>query len=367
VLTYNLHASDSERQSSGLEDLHFLDVPISERVRSAPGQLGIYLRYLAWQRAAYRRARELLRDHRFDVVHHLTWGSLVWGSPLWRLDLPFVFGPAGGGQVTPRGYGRYFGTQRLRESGRSWVIRRILPMNPLTRRTLKGAHMVFAQNSDTLRIVERLASRSYLSTGAAIPPEYMDGVEARMPKPGEVLRIVWVARLYPRKGLRLALEALSSIRDVSWHLTIVGDGPLGPLLPGWINELQIQDQVRWTGQIGWQDVRAEYQKAHVFLFTSLRETLGVQLYEALGSGLPVIALNLHGARDMLPEDAAVKVDVGTPSETLRGLSAAIRALAVNPKRVHAMSQAALRFAAQNGWEAQVQSAYGLIEESLQMG
>ena len=62
----------------------------------------------------------------FDIVHHVTWGSLHIGSQLWRLGKPFVFGPVGGGQVAPRGFSRYLRGGRTVEFIRSFVLVRYL-------------------------------------------------------------------------------------------------------------------------------------------------------------------------------------------------------------------------------------------------
>jgi glycosyltransferase involved in cell wall biosynthesis len=348
------------------ESLHFIDVPISQRIRAVRGQPGIYLRYLAWQRAAYRVAEKLDARHHFDVVHHVSWGSLAWGSPLWRLGPPFILGPVGGGQVAPKGYRRYLGDRWPREVLRTFVVRWILPINPLTRRTVKGAHMVLVANKETLRLVQRLgAQRAHLAADTGIPPGYVETAEGRELSAGETLRIVWVGRLFEIKGLRLALEALSSVTDASWHLTVVGGGRLEAELPGWLKELGLEDRVDLLGQVDWGEVAAAYRVAHIMLFSSLRDSMGAQLFEAMGSGLPVVTLNHHGGRDMLPEEAATKVPVGTPRQTASDIAAAIREIAAHPEVVREMSGAALAFAAENTWEIKVQRTYELIERSLE--
>jgi glycosyltransferase involved in cell wall biosynthesis len=366
VLTRDEGNSDLRLQRADeLDNLRFIQVPIPKKVQPISGLRGLYIRYLAWQRAAYREATQLLSEYPFDIVHHVTWGSLVLGSPLWRLGLPFVFGPVGGGQLTPRGYQRYFGGYWWRELARNGAVRRIVPISPLSRRPVRGAHLVLCINTDTLRLVERMgARRSHLIIDAAVPPSYEGGCEPRSLRTGETLRIVWVGRLLRRKGLLLALQALSRIREIPWHLTIVGDGSLGARVPGWLKEFQIEDRVNWLGQISWGEVKREYQKAHVMLFTSLRDSAGNQLYEASACGLPAIVLNHHGARDMLPDSAAIKADVGNPNETISNLSAAIRDLAANPTRVQEMSRAAVEFSATNTWERKVRETYDLIDKSL---
>src|SRR4051812_43634499 len=46
-------------------------------------------------------ARELHQQVRFDVAHHLTLTSWRVPSPLWKLGVPFVFGPVGGNERLP--------------------------------------------------------------------------------------------------------------------------------------------------------------------------------------------------------------------------------------------------------------------------
>jgi glycosyltransferase involved in cell wall biosynthesis len=304
-------------------------------------------------------------EHPVDIAHHVTWGSLVLGSPMWRLGVPFVFGPIGGGQVTPKGYQRYFGHYWAREVLRKWTVQRIVPVSPLSRRPVQEAALVLCTNSDTLELVDRMGARkSHLVIDTALPPTYEGGANPRILGTGETLKIVWVGRLLRRKALPLALETLSHIRDIPWHLTIVGGGRWGPRIPGWLRDFQIKDQVNWLGQISWDEVKKEYEKAHLMLFTSLRESSGAQLYEAMGTGLPIVTLNHHGARDMLPDDAAIKVQIGHPAETLRNLASAIRSLAANPAILQGMSVAAINFSATNTWQNKVRQTYELIEESL---
>ena len=63
--------------------------------------------YGRWQDAALRLVEA--QAQQYDVVHHVTYGGLHLGSPLWRLPIPLVYGPIGGGQTAPASYWRYFG------------------------------------------------------------------------------------------------------------------------------------------------------------------------------------------------------------------------------------------------------------------
>ena len=62
---------------------------------------GSAARYLLWQWDASEAALRLDVTRDFDVVHHVSYGSLLGGSFMWRLGKPLVFGPSGGGQTAP--------------------------------------------------------------------------------------------------------------------------------------------------------------------------------------------------------------------------------------------------------------------------
>src|ERR1700753_1039632 len=59
---------------------------------------GIHLHYWLWLSAAKRAVRKL-RD-KVDFAHHITYGSLQFGSPIYGLPCSFIFGPVGRGRVT---------------------------------------------------------------------------------------------------------------------------------------------------------------------------------------------------------------------------------------------------------------------------
>src|SRR5688500_8555175 len=58
-------------------NLHIIYVSVPDWVNYAfRYQPGVYLHYLVWQQQAYRKAKELSASIDFDVVHHITLGSL---------------------------------------------------------------------------------------------------------------------------------------------------------------------------------------------------------------------------------------------------------------------------------------------------
>src|SRR5215472_10648615 len=79
---------------------HYYDLPRWMRAWKRRAG-GIYLYYLFWQAGAYRMARRLHARERFERVHHVTFASYRQPSFMGGLDIPFTFGPVGGGETMP--------------------------------------------------------------------------------------------------------------------------------------------------------------------------------------------------------------------------------------------------------------------------
>lgn len=81
-------------------------------------------------------------------------------------------------------------------------------------------------------------------------------------------------------------------------LVLVGDGSLRARLQARARELGIEGAVRWAGSV--TDVASELAKLDVFAFsTTPSEGMGIAVVEALAAGLPVVASDIGGVREVL--------------------------------------------------------------------
>lgn len=74
-------------------------------------------------------------------------------------------------------------------------------------------------------------------------------------------------------------------------LTLVGDGPDHESLLALSRSLGLEDRVFFEGEKSLMEVQAYYRHADIFTYTSLSETYGQVVSEALWCGLPVVAMN----------------------------------------------------------------------------
>ena len=99
--------------------------------------------------------------------------------------------------------------------------------------------------------------------------------------------ILTVCRLASEKNIHFLLEALTRV-DASFHLLIVGDGPLRVNLQEYAEQLDLGDKVTFLGFR--DDVNLLYRIADVFVLPSKYEGFGHVYLEALASGIPCIGL-----------------------------------------------------------------------------
>lgn len=107
-------------------------------------------------------------------------------------------------------------------------------------------------------------------------------------------RLLSVCRHSREKSLERLLHIFARAvapEDPLATLTLVGDGPDHDALVELSQKLGIFDRVFFEGERPLRDVQNYYKHADLFVYTSLSETYGQVISEALWCGLPVVAMN----------------------------------------------------------------------------
>jgi glycosyltransferase involved in cell wall biosynthesis len=114
-------------------------------------------------------------------------------------------------------------------------------------------------------------------------------------------RFLTVALLTPKKAANILLDAfhMAYKGNHGVNLRIVGDGEeLGRLKEQTVR-LGINHQVEFLGQMAQDQVRREIDNSDAFVLSSLHETFGVVVVEALSMGKPVIATRCGGPESIV--------------------------------------------------------------------
>ena len=99
--------------------------------------------------------------------------------------------------------------------------------------------------------------------------------------------------------LRAAQKAMEKHHDL--RMVIIGDGTDKSELENLAQELGIAERVTFTGQMPFDEVILHLKAADMFGFASVTETQGLVTMEAMAAGLPVVAVDASGTRDILDD------------------------------------------------------------------
>lgn len=104
------------------------------------------------------------------------------------------------------------------------------------------------------------------------------------------------ARLEPGKGHKPLITVLKELPD-DYHLVLAGDGSLKQQLRTHAISLSLEGRVHFLGNV--QDMQVFYSAINVFCLFSEREGLPLSILEAMACGLPIVASDVGGIREVL--------------------------------------------------------------------
>jgi phosphatidyl-myo-inositol alpha-mannosyltransferase len=126
---------------------------------------------------------------------------------------------------------------------------------------------------------------------------FASALPARDLPPGR--RLLFVGRLEPRKGLPFAMRAFAqlSTRYPDLSLIVIGDGPernaVAQLSPS------LRARVHMLGKVSYEALPTYHRAADIFISPATgAESFGIVLVEAMAAGLPIVASDIPGYREV---------------------------------------------------------------------
>lgn len=182
-------------------------------------------------------------------------------------------------------------------------------------------------SADVARKIDRVPERKLRVIHNGIAVERLP--VATVGRAGRPPRAVHVARLNRIKDQPTLLRAVRQVLDLipDFRLDIVGDGPMNQIVRDLAVQLGIAHAVDFIGMQ--DDIRPWLADADLFVLSSLSEGVSITLLEAMGAGLPVVATDVGGNREvMLPGETGLLVPPGDPG----ALAASMIELLQDPAR-----------------------------------
>jgi len=309
---------------------------------------GLGLHYLLWRHAAVAAARRLIATESIDIVHHVSWSSVSGPPLLWRIGKPSVWGPIGGGQVLPWRFLGSVGRDAVPELFRNLRVC-VMPLTRGLRRAVARTDLLLVANAETAELLRRAGAGDVrLLPDVGVEPALLDQSHLRRAEKPKLI-VLWAGRLVRWKGLMIFLRVAKAVRTQDVRFLVAGSGR-DQWAQRYAQRLGLGDRLVFLGGLSWQEMQQHFVEADLFVFTSLRDTLGTVNFEAMAKGCPVMCLDHHGVGSHLPDAVAVKVPVTALQAVVQAMASHIDALASDRARLRGMSQAAYRFATTQRWD-----------------
>lgn len=115
--------------------------------------------------------------------------------------------------------------------------------------------------------------------------------------------VLVVGRLYEEhKRISVIINAFCKANVEDWQLVIVGEGPDKSEYEQLVSSLNAEKKVLMTGFVDSEEKNILYKKAKVLVSASINEGLPYTYLEAMASGIPIIAIENDGAKELITDE-----------------------------------------------------------------
>lgn len=291
-----------------------------------------YWGYKKWQLAAYKKTRELHQNTPFDIAHNLTQITFREPGYLWKLGIPFVWGPTGGLESVPLKFAKSRGIKVLaKEVFRKLINNFSFKFNNRIRKAIKASSLVYSFSSYDRKVFLKAGAGKVelmLDAGSKSEENRAQSTEHRAQNAkGQRFKVIWVGQLIERKALDILIKAIEGSIELreKCEITIVGEGSLMTKYKQLFNSSTLQ-LFNFKGSVPRAEVFKLMKESDVLVHTSYREATSNVIPEALSVGLPVICHDISGMSIAIDESCGIKVPLVSSEESIKEFRRAIENL-----------------------------------------
>lgn len=356
-----------KQENAAYSNLHFYyyDLPYLFLWAKRHG-FSVNLYYIIWQIGVFKLAKGLNKKYQFDLVHHITFGVFRDISFLYKLKVPFVFGPVGGGEYAPDQLTKNFTKkEQIKEKIRK-TANQLAFINPYTKQMMKHALLIFTKTPDTRNLFpQKIQTKIYTKLEIGICD--IHETEVRKDQIGNFL---YVGRFIYWKGISIVLEAFKQYtekHDNYAKLTLIGQGENIKFIEKYVTTNNLNSNIEIISWINQEDLKKHYQSARALIYPSLHDSSGNVVLESLSFGLPVICLDCGGPACILGYDLnelIVKTKNKTKEEIVYNITHLMYKLTTSKNFYDQMKNKAIIRAKELSWTNTVDSAYNIIFQEL---
>lgn len=239
---------------------------------------------------ALKQLIKLMRNIKFSLVHcHTPMGGVLGRIAAFKTNTkPVIY--------TAHGFHFYSGAPMM-----NWLF-----FYPVERWLAKWTDCLITINQEDYKRAKTFPVRGKVEyiPGVGIDLEKYQNIQVdrkvlrkELGIPEEAFLLISVGELNKNKNHRAIVEAMHQIQDKNIYCILCGKGTEKDRLEKIIKRYKLDIQVKILGFR--QDIAQLLSASDCFVFSSKREGLSVALMEAMATGVPIIASNVRGNRDLV--------------------------------------------------------------------
>tara|TARA_B110000093_G_scaffold181478_1_gene225664 strand:- start:85 stop:1326 length:1242 start_codon:yes stop_codon:yes gene_type:complete len=367
VLTRKNNREVIESNENTPFNLNFIYYDLPSSLMWLKKVFGVQLYYFLWQIGACFFVKKQSKYLQLDFIHHITFVAIRKYSFLSLLDVPFYYGPLGGGESCPN---YLLKNESVKNKTKEFVrnsLNRLLRVNRLSNTMFSRARKIFATTEQSAYYINR-KFKNKISIFPAI------GISVDSPKnrihneSNSPIRLLYVGHFIYWKGVQICLDALQLIdeKGVDFKLTLVGKGDEEEILKNKIKNKKLEAHVEWINWIPQNELTEVYTQNDLFLFPSLHDSGGMVVLEAMSLGLPIVCFDIGGPGYFVNEQVGSKITVlsKTYDEVVADYADEIIKLSNNRELLKAKSGNASQFVSEYSWCNTIDKVYSIIENDF---
>ena len=322
-----------------------------------------YWGYNCWQKEAYRVAKILNDQKRFDAAYLLNMTGFREPGYLWKFNIPFIWGPINGFHSIPFSYiqsfkGKEFLIQTLKHLANEAQIR----FSYRAKKAAKKAAIVWCVDDTGLKKLTQWHANVELMQETGLNPlpdnlrvdRHYDGVRC--------LNLVWSGLIISRKALNILIVALIKLKNLNVHLTVIGEGPLSNQLK--IQSEPIKNKITWTGKLKKSEAINLVNDSDLLIHTSLSEGTPHSVLEAIGLGVPVVCHDACGMAAVVNNRNGFKIPYKDFSSSVDFISDLLKRIHSEPEMLNERFETIWSTTSELTWDNKVKKIAKKINDIL---
>lgn len=300
---------EKELRLNPIDNLFFIYCDSNSRLR----KISIYLEYIHWQFKAYKFLKKYLKNNHFDYLIHITFGTIF--LPIWthKLNVPFIWGPVGGGEAVPKEmYKNFVIKDRIPHIIKNILIKTI-KFNPFVIKPAKKAIMIITKTNDTKNVFPtRFHNKIDVRLESCINPEQLNEITSvTASKTNGFINLCFTGRLIAFKNVKLLLDAVIELskKKIQFQLNIVGEGNQKKFLENYALKHGINNNTIFHGVLNRDETLKLVKECDIYTFPSLREGGTWALMEAMALSKPIICFKHSGMEVLTDSISAIQIEI----------------------------------------------------------